>query len=261
MNLNIDYDALFAYRFSVQEDYDLQEERDIIIRLKYYLLDSGYPYNNIPTILKEFYERFGINITLENITEAMHENPLIEFINNMMTLPGNNQNIPGEENDNNEEAPDNNEEPPDNNEEPPDDNEEPPDNNEETLDNDLPPLIPGNFHITFHVGNQQMIHPFGNLLDLNNNLHNIMNNLLTVPQQAPQENKVICTLQDEEFNNLKTFTTLKNLKDNCAICMANMEEKEIICELPCNDKFHMECISQLLKNYSYKLVFIKVFIF
>jgi hypothetical protein len=93
MNVNIDYDALFAYRFSLQEDYNLENEKEIILRLKYYLIDNGYVNNNIPTIIKEFYERFGINMSLENITEALHENPLAEFMNNMIAFPGINEMI------------------------------------------------------------------------------------------------------------------------------------------------------------------------
>jgi hypothetical protein len=261
MNVNIDYDALFAYRFSLQEDYDLQDEKDIIIRLKYFLIDNGYATNNnIPTILKEFYERFGFNISLENITEALHENPLVEFMNNIMVLPGmndiihafgvnqdgnNEDNVEGEaegeaegegELGGDEEA----------------DGEAEGEGAEGGVqNNELPPLEPLNpgLQIIVNFGGQQIVHPFGNLLQLNNNLNNLMNNILQNP--IVPNNNVVCTLQEEDFDKLKTFSTLVKLEEKCTICMTNMEEKEVICELPCKDKFHLECITPLLKNYSY----------
>jgi hypothetical protein len=97
MDLNIDYDALFAYRFSLQEDYDLQNEKEIILRLKYYLIDTGYTNDNIPNIIKEFYEKFGINITLEFITEALQENPLMALMNTFFQNMGIDQNNDNQE--------------------------------------------------------------------------------------------------------------------------------------------------------------------
>ena len=269
MNVNIDYDALFAYRFSLQEDYDLQNEKDIIIRLKYYLIDNGYANNNnIPTILKEFYERFGINISLENITEALHENPLVEFMNNMILFPDMNEMIQalginqagniqeddgGVEGDGEAQGEDDVNEAEDG----VDEGEEGVDEGEEGVDegedNALPPLDPINnpaLQLIVNFGGQQIVHPFGNLLQLNTNLNNMMNNILNNPIVAPNNN-VVCTLQEEDFDKLNTFTTLVKLEEKCTICMTNMEEKEVICELPCKDKYHLECITPLLKNYSY----------
>ena len=275
MNVNIDYDALFAYRFSLQEDYDLEDEKEIILRLKYYLIDNGFANNNnIPIILKEFYERFGINISLENITEALHENPLAQFMNNMIAFPGINEMIQAlginqngnninineadiEENNNDDGEEDNNAEEGDGGEGEGEDGEGEVGEDGEVGDggehNELPQLEHLNnpaLQLIVNFGGQQIVHPFGNLLQLNNNLNNMMNNILNNPIIAPNNN-VVCTLQEEDFDKLKTFTTLIKLEEKCTICMTHMEGKEVICELPCKDKFHLECITPLLKNYSY----------
>jgi len=261
MNLNIDYDTLFAYRFSLQEDYQLEDEKEIIMKLKYYLIESGFPITNIPNILKEFYEKFGINISLEIITEALHENSFVNFMTNTMALPifnelmnaiginnEENQEHDTEENqehDTEENQEHNNEanqehdteENQEHNNEANQDNEEN-DNDEDT--HDMPPLISinSNLQLAINIGGQEIIYPVNNLLQLNN----------LIPLQ---NDNVVCTLQDDDFNKLNTFTTLVKLKDKCAICMTHMEEKEVICELPCNDKFHLDCITPLLKKYSY----------
>jgi hypothetical protein len=88
------------------------------------------------------------------------------------------------------------------------------------------------------------------------NQNNLNMNLLNMNQLIPPINNlnqdVVSTLKEEEFNKIKKYSTIKNLNENCCICLVNMNSKEEIWELPCSHKFHGECIETLLKNYNYK---------
>ena len=93
MNQNIDFDELFAIRLQFQDAFE--DENDIIRELKYVLLDKGILLSNIPELLKEFYEKYGISITIEKIKEALNnqinphfnsgqnmENNILQLFNN-----------------------------------------------------------------------------------------------------------------------------------------------------------------------------------
>jgi uncharacterized protein YdiU (UPF0061 family) len=80
MTTNINYDELFAQRIYLQDEFE--NESDIIKELKYILLDKGISNETIPNILKDFYEHFGINITIEQINEALIEG----FPNQIMNM-------------------------------------------------------------------------------------------------------------------------------------------------------------------------------
>ena len=69
MNTNIDFDDIFALRVLLQDEYE--NENDIIREIKYELLGRGMLEENIPAFIQEFYEKFGINITIEQINEAL----------------------------------------------------------------------------------------------------------------------------------------------------------------------------------------------
>ena len=101
MNSNIEFDELFALRILHQDDFE--DESDIIRELKYDLIQKGIPVENIPNNLKNFYEAFGINITLEQINEALQPseeenmtNQLINAVNQLLNVQVQ-QNINGEE--------------------------------------------------------------------------------------------------------------------------------------------------------------------
>ena len=88
MNTNIEFDEIFALRVLLQDEYE--NENDIIREIKYELLSRGMLEENIPAFIQEFYEKFGINITLEQINEALInpnqglENQLLQFVNSFL---------------------------------------------------------------------------------------------------------------------------------------------------------------------------------
>jgi len=80
----IDFDQLFALRVMLQDDYE--NESDIIIELRYELIQLGMIPENIPNFLKNFYEHFGINISLDTInqtlTQTQQHNNISDVLNN-----------------------------------------------------------------------------------------------------------------------------------------------------------------------------------
>jgi hypothetical protein len=82
MEPSIDFDQLFALRVMLQDDYE--NESDIIIELRYELIQLGMTPENIPNFLKNFYEHFGINISLDTINQTLtpQHNNISDILNN-----------------------------------------------------------------------------------------------------------------------------------------------------------------------------------
>ena len=163
MNQNIDFDELFVIRLQFQDSFE--NENDIIRELKYVLLDKGILPQNIPGLLKEFYEKYGINVTIEKIKEALNnqfnsgqniENNILQLLNNYIQEQINNT-IHVEEDFIDEE----------NNED--EDNDEDEDEDEDNVDSS------GNQQNVDSSGNQQNVDSSGNQqsVDSSNNQENI----------------------------------------------------------------------------------------
>ena len=208
-----DYDALFAYRIYLQDDYE--NESDIIKELEYQLIQKGISPENIPQYLKSFYEKFGINISLDTINDTLSNNNL------------NQEN--DEDNDDDEDDDDN--------------------------DDDLPPLISTEnlfSSLVFNITDASNSIP--NLTNfLNNSLMHpsIFTNIITIPTVNIYQD-VITTLDEEDMKQIKKYKTDKTLEEKCSVCMSNMEKEEEICELHCGHNYHSDCIEPWLKEYNYK---------
>jgi hypothetical protein len=197
MSSNTEFDELFALRILFQDEFD--NESDIICELNYELIKRGMSIENIPNILKQFYESFGINMTIEQINQIIqqthtpqqtHEtqegylanqiiNVLSRYINRQSTSEQNNNLINNNLENNNLEN--NNLE---NNDEEEIDNEEENNNEEETNED-----ISGNIQLSFYpinsrttiqyTFNQDSIYQ-PNLNNLNTLLRNINSNPLII---------------------------------------------------------------------------------
>jgi hypothetical protein len=91
MSSNTEFDELFALRILLQDEFE--NESDIIRELNYELIQKGTPVENIPNYLKQFYEAFGINMTLDQINEALAPtqeeelaNQLINAVNQLLNV-------------------------------------------------------------------------------------------------------------------------------------------------------------------------------
>jgi hypothetical protein len=248
----VDYDQLFAYRIFLQEEEKYENEKDIINLLRLELINKGIPDEAIPNHLKTFYEKFNINFTMDEINGLLNTDYLIDEITNhlqaiayhipMQMQIHNHLTVPHDDDDEDEDDGGGDYEE--------DDGDEGGlvygDDDDDDYAN-MPPLIPINT-IMGLLTMPPLLPPI-NQNNLNMNLLN-MNQLIPPINNLNQD--VVSTLKEEEFNKIKKYSTIKNLNENCCICLVNMNSKEEIWELPCSHKFHGECIETLLKNYNYK---------
>jgi len=256
MNQVIDYDELFALRIFLQDEY--QDESDIINELYFELRKKKIPKKKIPEILKEFYNKFGFDISLETIKKSFYNDSLNFF---QMIVP---QNLQNQENQNQEDQ--NQEDQEGQNQEDQEDQNQEEDNqnqnNQEHYDQDqddddedenelyLANQI-GNVQIdNIQIGNIQNTLPF--YMPSTNQISILLNNILPNLIQTNNMEDVKTTLEEEDFNKLKKFKTDKKLDENCSICMGSIEIDEEVCQLPCNHDFHSECVDPWLKEYNYK---------
>jgi hypothetical protein len=74
------YSYLFAVRISLQDAYE--NESDIIRELKLYLLETGHGSSSVNQILHGFYQNYGIDISIETISQVPITNN--NMLNNML---------------------------------------------------------------------------------------------------------------------------------------------------------------------------------
>ena len=226
----ISFDDLFALRVELSDQY--MDENIIIRELKMILLNNGFSnINDVNNYLVNFYKNFGIDISLEvisniqtpqiNVSQFVPLNILNQLINQAVLNDGNllhnpvdsnNTNINNSEDSNNTNL-----------------------NNSEDSDDDLPDLIPDD-NITMNINNFM------------NNFNNLINNIVNAPNPNMEDVKV--TLKDD--SKIKKYKLEKELEDKCSICMGKLNKEEMVWELPCKHVFHEECIKMWLKEYNYK---------
>jgi len=264
---NIDFDHLFALRILLQDDFE--DENDIINELSYELMNMGSSRQQIPNILKEFYEKFGIAMSEETIKNAIRNdnNPNIDHFFNVIssmvniTAPNLQQNIinsysninteeqNNQEQNNQEEnnQEDNNQEQNNQEENNQEENNTQEDNNEEP---DLQPQVE-NFHNILNSFNNNI--PFQNLNNILSALHNSGIQIQTIPMAGFNSfQDVRTTLQEDEMDKIKKYKSDKTLEEKCSVCMTYIKTEQEVSELPCKHEFHSECIEPWLKEYNYK---------
>ena len=249
----IDFDQLFALRVMLQDDYE--NENDIIKELRYELIQLGMSNENIPTFLKDFYEHFGINISLNTINESLQssiqhdmlaENLMNNLVNQLnmiipnIIVPNNIPDISGASDDDHDILEDN--------------------DNDILEDEDMPGLVDAQSVI---INGTQHIQIQGFINNLIGNQNNFLSNIFTtmpphpsmfqnIFQPPPPMQDVAVTLDESDLKNLKKYKLDKLIEDNCSICMSKYNLEEEVSELPCIHKFHSECIEPYLKEYNYK---------
>ena len=175
MSLDTKFDELFALRVSFQDEYE--NESDIIRKLNYELIQRGIPIENISNYLKEFYEYFGINISIEEIkiileqpTEEQITNQFINVINQFVNSHIANNNI-------NENNHDDNDDDDDDDDYDDDDDEDIIENNsEENLQNNTNNIIANSNNIIDNTNN--IVVNSNNIIDTSNNIIDTSNNII-----------------------------------------------------------------------------------
>jgi hypothetical protein len=79
----------------------------------------------------------------------------------------------------------------------------------------------------------------------------VINNLLHLTEPDNFQDVVVAT-DKTVLEKLNKYTLDSNLETKCVICMDNMNDTQVVCELGCKHLFHDECIKEHLSQYSYK---------
>lgn len=81
---------------------------------------------------------------------------------------------------------------------------------------------------------------------INNYLHN--NNETSIEEEVQENTR----LSEEEVNTIPLITIEEELEDNCSICFESIPIGSMIYNIPCNHKFHINCLKPQLINYNRK---------
>jgi hypothetical protein len=87
---------------------------------------------------------------------------------------------------------------------------------------------------------------------LNNNIIQIFTNIINNMNLPPNNEDVIITLNDEDYEKLIVKKYNLDISNECTICLCDMENNDEYYQLNCNHFFHKECIDELLTNHDYK---------
>jgi len=92
---------------------------------------------------------------------------------------------------------------------------------------------------------------------LNNNIitnfvYNYINRNIIDNNNNDNDEELNTRLTEEEVNRLSIITNEEDSEDNCSICFENISMGSMIYRIPCNHKFHINCLKPHLINYNRK---------
>ena len=87
---------------------------------------------------------------------------------------------------------------------------------------------------------------------INDILLSIINNPIeeVIDNDNDNNNDVNTRLTEEEVNRIPLITIQEELEDSCSICLENIEIGSMVYSIPCNHKFHINCLKSNLINYN-----------
>ena len=97
------------------------------------------------------------------------------------------------------------------------------------------------------IRNAQILLYVINNSNINVLLTNLINNYINNEEELEETNT---RLTDEEINRIPITTVEETLEDTCSICFETISVDTRIFRIPCNHKFHMNCLRPHLINYS-----------
>jgi len=91
-----------------------------------------------------------------------------------------------------------------------------------------------------------------NNININNNLNNlnIITNLISNYINQEEDEVIETRMTEDEINRIPEITIEEELEDNCSICFESIPIHSRIYGIPCNHKFHMNCLRPQLLNYN-----------
>jgi len=79
-------------------------------------------------------------------------------------------------------------------------------------------------------------------------LSNIINNFME--ENENDEENSNNRLTEEEINRIPLITIEEELEDSCSICLERIDIGSMVYGIPCNHKFHINCLKPHLINYN-----------
>jgi hypothetical protein len=76
----------------------------------------------------------------------------------------------------------------------------------------------------------------------------LTSNIINNNEQEEEQSK----LSNEDFEKLPTEILTEGIDNDCAICIDKLKKGNEIIKLPCNHKFHLNCIKSYFLNYNNK---------
>ena len=100
----------------------------------------------------------------------------------------------------------------------------------------------------------ELIDTPGQIFSFNMNRNNpyIQQNNISEIIETENMEDIRVTLDDTEFDSIKTEELQEDLNEKCSICMMEMKKDDKISKLCCKHNFHNGCIMQWLNEYNYK---------
>lgn len=121
---------------------------------------------------------------------------------------------------------------------------------ESTIDTNILPTtsISGIGHFIEIIDSPGQIFSF----NMNRNNPYIQQNNISEIIETENMEDIRVTLDDTEFDSIKTEELQEDLNEKCSICMMEMKKDDKISKLCCKHNFHNGCIMQWLTEYNYK---------
>lgn len=111
-------------------------------------------------------------------------------------------------------------------------------------------------NINFSIEEIENISPYTSIFyQLFNNINDdVLNNFISQLHQTTiddEQESVICTLDNNDKEQLTKTILNETLLNTCSICIDCLNKDEEIIELPCKHIFHSNCILEWLEKYNY----------
>ena len=212
---NITFDDLFAYRFQCQDTID--NETIIIEKLKYFLYDNNFILEDIDDYIFQFYISLEYPITLEEI-KTIQMNVHSESDDNQQDLYNIFEQII--------------------NIQPNNITSELPATLPATLPITLPITLPNNTTVLTPINAQTMFSP----------LMGILFHMMANPENIVGEDIIVTT---DQLSKLNKITIDEQIFDKCSICMDKLNIGDIMLDIECKHKFHIECLTEYLEKYNH----------
>ena len=111
--------------------------------------------------------------------------------------------------------------------------------------------IPNNIPFINNVSNVFTVFDNNSSITYNRIMMTIANELYSELINVPNQENVICTLDEEEKNKLNKVILENNLDKCCSVCMDELVKDNQVIILPCEHIFHTNCIEEWLSKYNY----------